>query len=356
MTTSTESPTPGEESPGAGLAPDRAQVAGETLTAPAAAGVRIPDFFIVGHEKCGTTSLYKILRQHPQIFMPDLKEPRFFTREHRVDDAGDGGGIRPRTLEDYLSLFADAGPAERVGEASPQYIRSKESAGLIADLQPAARIIAVLREPTSFLQTYHSQNVRGRIETERDFRAALELEPSRRRGEQIPRGSRAPGRLMYSEHVRYVEQLRRFHAVFRAEHVMVIIYEDFRRDNDATVREVLRFLDVDDTVQLERVVTKRTRKAVRFQPLYRLAFALQRARRRPAAAGRLSRTIDALTPRQLRSDAIEDVARRIVFSVPDPPDERFMLELRRRFKPEVQALSEYLGRDLVSFWGYDDVD
>ncbi len=43
---------------------------------------------------------------------------------------------------------------------------------------------------------------------------------------------------MYSEHVRYVEQLRRYHAVFPAEQVLVLIYDDFRADNEATLRRV----------------------------------------------------------------------------------------------------------------------
>src|SRR6202040_703684 len=66
----------------------------------------------------------------------------------------------------------------------------------------------------------------------------------------IPRQSHRPQELLYSEHVRYVEQLRRYHAVFAPEQVLVLIYDDFRRDNEATVRQVLRFLEVDDTLPI----------------------------------------------------------------------------------------------------------
>ena len=66
---------------------------------------RVPDFFIVGHPKSGTSALYEALRSHPQIFMPELKEPVYFATElarqaHRY--------TAPSTLEDYLSLFAGA--------------------------------------------------------------------------------------------------------------------------------------------------------------------------------------------------------------------------------------------------------
>jgi len=316
---------------------------------------RVPEFFIIGHENSGTTALYRMLRQHPQIFMPDLKEPRFFIAEPPKDPSA-LRGKRPHTLPDYLALFAPALPGQLAGEASPQYIRSKDAARLIAEVQPAARIIAILREPTSFLRSFHNQCVRGSIEDQNDLRRALALEPLRREGKRIPRGSPAPERLLYSEHIRYVEQLRRFRAEFPAEQVMVIIYEDFRRDNDATLRRTLRFLEVDDTVELEKSDVTRVRKAVRFQRMHRIAISLQRARRRPARAGKLARTVNALTPSRLQGGALEDLVRRAVFAVPRPLDEKLTRELRRRFKGEVEALSEYLDRDLVGFWGYDDID
>ncbi len=63
--------------------------------------------------------------------------------------------------------------------------------------------------------------------------------------------------------------------------------------------------------------------------------------------------VKALAPRSLRHAALHGVRRRFVVGAPPPPDEGLMLELRRRFAPQVVALSEYLDRDLVSLWGYD---
>ena len=68
---------------------------------------RVPDFFIVGHHKSGTTALYEMLRRHPQIYMPDLKEPRFFARDLRFQFEPKTSGRLPNTLEEYLSLFDD---------------------------------------------------------------------------------------------------------------------------------------------------------------------------------------------------------------------------------------------------------
>ncbi len=313
---------------------------------------RVPDFFIVGHQKCGTTALYLMLKQHPQIFMSEVKEPRFFASDQWSRIAREPPASRPRTLEAYLALFADARAEKRVGEASPHYLRSSVAAKAIAEVQPDARIIAILREPASFLRSFHLQMVSSDVETETDFARALALEPERREGRRIPRGCHHPEALLYSDHVRYVEQLRRYLDVFGKERVKVLIYDDFRADNDATVRDVLRFLDVDDDFEVPDVQTGPV-SAVRSVRLHRLANAARSARWNPRAAGPVGKALGALTPAPLRSDALRGVWRRAVYDTPQPPDRELMAELRARFRPEVVALGEHLGRDLVTQWGYD---
>ena len=316
---------------------------------------RLPDFFIVGHQKCGTTALYSMLRSHPEIFMSDVKEPRFFASDQRSRFIPRAPSpIRPRTLEGYLALFEGARPDQRIGEASPQYLRSSVASANIAALQPAARIIAILREPASYLRSFHLQMVSSNVETERVFRKAVALEGDRRLGKHIPRRCHHPDALLYSDHVRYVNQLRRYHAVFPREQVLVLIYDDFRADNEATVRRVLRFIDVDDTRPVEPVETYRV-KAIRSLPIHRLANAGRRARRKPDAATRFERAVNRLTPEFMLNDEFRRWWRRFVYTAPPPPDEEIMQDLRSRFRPEVHALSEYLGRDLVSLWGYDRV-
>jgi hypothetical protein len=286
--------------------------------------------------------------------MPDLKEPRFFMRDAASEEPGTA--VRPRTLGGYLALFAPAGREQRTGEASPQYIRSAAAIRRIAEAQPQARVIALLREPASFLRSYHLENLASAVESERDLRKAMALEQRRRQGESIPRRCEAPDRLLYSEHVRYVTQLRRLHEAFGRERVLALIYEDFRRDNAGVVGEVLRFLEVDDSLPLEPVeVISAKRRDVRFMALHHATRALKRARHNPASSGRVSRAVTGLAGGVLAQPRIVRSWRRLVYAVPAPPDEEFVLELRRRFKPEVVALSEYLDRDLVTLWGYDRI-
>jgi hypothetical protein len=256
----------------------------------------------------------------------------------------------PQTLTEYLSLFSAAAPSQRVGEASSSYLWSQTAAAAIAELQPKARIVAVLREPASFLRSLHLQLLQTHVEVKRDLRTALALEPLRREGRSIPRRSHRPQLLRYSEYVRYVEQLRRYDAYFAPEQVKVLIYDDFRADNEGTVRGVLRFLEVDDSVAIE-VTEANPSVLIRSHGLDDLIHSISIGR------GPLTRMlksgVKALTPAALRRDALRLTISRIVHRSPDPQDDELMLELRRRFEPEVVALSEYLDRDLVKLWGYD---
>jgi hypothetical protein len=291
-----------------------------------------------------------MLRRHPQLYMPDAKEPWFLASDMRARFSSPMGGDEPETMDEYLALFADAQPGQKAGEASSSYLWSHTAAGEIAALQPEARIVAILREPASFLYSLHMQLLQTHVESERTLRRALELEPERRRGRHIPRRSHRPQLLMYSDHVRYVEQLKRYHQAFAKEQVLVLIYEEFKRDNAATVQRVLRHLQVDDRHPVE-VLQANPSVRMRSQQLDEAVHALSVGR------GPMSRmakgAVKALTPRGLRRGALRATQRHVVHASPEAPDEQLMAELRVRFAPQVAELSEYLGRDLATVWGYE---
>jgi len=309
----------------------------------AGAGGRVPEFFLVGHSKSGTTALYEMLRSHPQIFMPDMKEPIWFApelprRAHRY--------TAPGTLEEYLALFAPATPGLLAGEASASYLRSPTAARLIAQARPDARIVAILREPASFLRSFHLQVVQAHYEDERDLARALSLEAERRRGRHLPRRSLWPQELLYLDHVRYVEQLRRYHDVFTSEQVLVLIYDDFRADNQAALRRVLRHLGVEEHLEVPALEANPT-LATRSQRADALLHAISHGE------GAITGAVKRVVPQHLRRQALSTVQRRLVWGEPPEPDEQLIVSLRRRLAPEVAALSDYLGRDLVTLWGYE---
>ena len=105
-----------------------------------------PNFFIVGGPKCGTTAMYEYLRLHPQVFMPDRKEPNYFGRRTLTG--------RPLTEEKYLDLFKNSGTARFVGEASKLPLACKLAAQEMHEFSPYAKIIfdPVPRNPTGKIE------------------------------------------------------------------------------------------------------------------------------------------------------------------------------------------------------------
>jgi len=336
-------------------------VSAEVAKAPPEVASGTPDFFIVGHAKCGTTALYEMLRQHPQIYMPDYKrgagkEPWYFSRDNpqpqlTAERSVAFTGRRAMSAEEYLALFEDAQPGQRVGEASTSYLWSPVAAQRIARARPDARIIAILREPASFLRSLHLQLLQNKVEVERDLSTALSLDQPRLEGRMIPAENYWPAALIYSDRVRYVEQLRRYEQVFPSEQILVLIYDDWRSDNEATVRSVLRFLDVDEDAGLRPADVNPT-KLIRADRASTIARSVRKETGPIAAAG--NRAYRALTSRRIRG-ALAPVRRRLLWSEPEPVDHELTAEIRARYKGEVEAISEHLGRDLVKLWGYDDV-
>jgi len=129
---------------------------------------RLPTFVIIGAAKCGTTSLAQQLSQHPEVFMAADKEPNFFIEQLTWS----------KGLDWYRSLFADAGQAKAVGEASTMYSDFPESAGAAARMAgviPDAKLVYVVREPIARMKSLYSWYVQAGFET-RSITEALLLD------------------------------------------------------------------------------------------------------------------------------------------------------------------------------------
>ena len=165
--------------------------------------MRVPDFFLVGAPKCATTAMHHYLRQHPQLFMPEMKEVHHF--------GSDLGGL-PGALTDeqYGALFAPASPEARVGQTSIWALYSNRAAQEIRAANPAARIVAIIREPIDMMYALHSEYVANGIEDIASFAKALDAEADRSRGKRLPLGGRYPAKIyQLREVVAYSAQLER---------------------------------------------------------------------------------------------------------------------------------------------------
>jgi len=207
--------------------------------------MRKPNFFIVGAPRCGTTSIYTYLKQHPEIYVSVDKEPHFFGRDLPLLP----GTIREEDL--YLQLFAGARDRPRLGEASVWYLSSTAAPHEIRAFAPAAKIIILLRDPAQMAYSLYSLYTRTGNEDLPDFAAALAAEPERRRGSRIPAGAYFPMGLLYTDAARYAAKVERYFAVFGRENILCILFDDFVRDTASVYRQTLEFLGVDPRFEAE---------------------------------------------------------------------------------------------------------
>jgi len=201
---------------------------------------RKPNFFIVGAPKCGTTSMYQYLSQHPDIFMSKIKEPHFF---------GGGRNSYPNTSwGDYLSLFNDAIHEKCIGEASTRYLYSEDACKRIHKHDANAKIIIMLRNPVDMIYSWHAQLLWNCVEDEKDFRCALELETKRRNGLHMPKTKKADlqdWRLMYRACGCYSAHVKRYLEMFGKDRLHIIIFENFVQNTKVVYQELLEFFEVD---------------------------------------------------------------------------------------------------------------
>ena len=305
---------------------------------------RYPDTFIIGAPKSGTTSLYEYLKGHPDVFMPAVKEPTYFapdlppnTSEHMLRFGPDH--------DVYLELFAGAGEARRIGEASVRYMSSRVAPGLIRDFQPRPFIVAALRNPVDMVHSLHAHRVAGGTEDLIDLEAALEAEEDRRAGRRIPPNSNA-ARSVYTDRARYGEQLERWFNAFGPERIHVIIFEEMVRQPAESFHRLLEFLGVDPNYQPPDFRAHNPRHATRSRLLRSLLHS------RPPQW-----LVWTLMPRVLGEQRTRSLVRSFRHSRLHRRPARHLAmpeHVRRRleseFAPDVVRLSRLLGRDMGQAW------
>lgn len=201
--------------------------------------MKLPNFFIVGAPKCGTTALDAYLQEHPKIFMCE-KEPHYFSFDlpgHR--EVCDWSG--------YEALFqgaSDATPA--VGETSVYYLYSQVALEKLHQHFPSARVLVMLRNPFELAVSMHAQALRSGNESVTSFAKAWSLCDERRAGRKAPKGCHDVATLLYDSIPLLGSQLQRLLDIFPAEQVRWWFYEDFAQDTRRVYLEILDFLGVPD--------------------------------------------------------------------------------------------------------------
>jgi hypothetical protein len=203
----------------------------------------MPDFLIIGAPKAGTTALHVALAAHPELFMSRVKEPKFFMTDGVPPPSGGGPGDAATRRKnvwdrgDYEALFSAAPAGAKKGESTTLYLRDADALTRIHRELPAARLIAVLRDPIDRAHSNWTHLYSAGLEPESDFRRACALEDQRMAAGWAPFWR-------YLGQGRYGEQLEHLYSLFPREQVLLLRYRDLRDHPIDALDRVCTFLGV----------------------------------------------------------------------------------------------------------------
>ena len=226
------------------------------------ANSKIPNFFVVGATKAGTSSLDNYLSQHPEIYISPIKEPHFFSEDIRM--ANFRLDYRKRVFFDvkaylenhplpfkhtahidnqsqYLELFREVKNEKAIGELSVGYLYSNCAAENLFKFNPDAKIVMVLRQPVERAYSHYLANIRDLWDYDSGFINAIERDfYSSKKGWGQSH--------LYIELGLYFEQVSRYLKRFPESQVKIFLYEDLKNDSVNFIKDLCTFLEVDPSI------------------------------------------------------------------------------------------------------------
>ena len=284
----------------------------------------LPTFIVIGVAKGGTTSIYRYLDQHPEIFMCPDKGPNYFGYEDASDwhshDEGEPPLLRHfkvTNLEEYESLFGGVTNDRAVGEVSPQYFRCPTAARRIREAIPDVKLVASLRNPADRAFSGFLMRTR-RGEAVADAHVELTAE---------------------SSHVKegfYYARMKRFYDAFDRKQIKIYLFDEFRKSPADLIRDLFGFLGVDTSFEPDTTVRHNPANVPKSALLNRILY-----------QPRVIRGVKAVLPAPLEKLAKRLRQRNLRPAPSFPPDLRAtLLEL---YREDISRLEELIDRDL-SVW------
>jgi hypothetical protein len=272
-----------------------------------------PTFLIIGSQKAGTTSLYRVLRDHPQVYVSPVKEINYFFHN----------AIYERGLDFYESHFNGApANAQAIGEASPGYICHPQASSRIHRTYPDLKLILTVRDPVDRAYSQYWDSRRKLAET-RSFPQAMKeaLTPIY-----------VPGETGYFSRGTYAIYVRRYLEHFRRDQLRVLRFRDLKENPKRFYQQCFQFLDVGLSFSGTTMVQAANTPVIWSHPLYHFFFW------HPRYAVKL--------PRRMRDWLC--TGKRIPFTYPPMPP-RVRNELQNFYRPYNADLEALTGLDL-SHW------
>ncbi|MBL4663061.1 MAG: sulfotransferase [Flavobacteriaceae bacterium] len=200
------------------------------------------DFFVIGVARGGTTSLYNYLQQHPDIFLPEVKECNYFSEVESLDkevylkpDAGKEYHMKIIQSSDvYDELYEEAKEKQMKGEVSPSYLWDETTAQRIYDYNKGAKFIVTLRNPIERAHSHYLMHYHTGYDKAASFEKSLESE----------RNSIWGGGNMYLEMGLYHSQLKAYFDLFNKDQIKIVITEEWTRNSCESMEDIFDFLGV----------------------------------------------------------------------------------------------------------------
>lgn len=205
----------------------------------------LPNFFIIGAPRCGTSSLYDGVQQHPDVFMSAVKEPAYFSigvRSKPFHGPKDAFYNFHLSREEYEDLFSLATNEKIIGEASTDYLYSESAFTALSNEFPNAKYVVMLRNPAERAYSHFIQHTSQWREPCPTFRKAIQEEEQRIQQDWCHHW-------YYQSLGFYHRQLSCYFDAFGSGQMKIFLTDDLHRDPDKVYQDLFQFLDVDDSFQ-----------------------------------------------------------------------------------------------------------
>lgn len=292
----------------------------------------LPDFFVAGAPKAGTTALHAALAKHPSLYMSTVKEPKFFLTDGPPPargGPGDGQTYREHVWrrEDYEALFDPAPPGTLRGESTPFYLYRQDAQDRIRALIPQAKLIVILRDPVERAHSNWTHLWSAGLDPIGDFVQAC--------GEEDRRITAGWADFWhYTAIGRYGEQLERLYSVFPRDQVIVFRYRSLLENPAQVLDQICGFLGVQPAL-----LTEVPRENVTAHPRLSL---------RHHVVSRALRVATATSPAVPGAAVVANSLQRVL-QRDSPPRQPLTWEQRRalipRFEADIRLLEVITGED-----------
>jgi hypothetical protein len=310
---------------------------------------KLPNFFIVGAAKSGTTSLYEYLKLHPEVYMTPIKETHHFSTDidntkfrpkyarslnkdlSKFLESDMEEGIFQAFVKDwneYCQLFKKVNGEKAIGEVTNSYLYSNEAAKNIIKKFPQAKIVMMLRNPVDRAFSHYLMDLRIGYETEEDFMIALKKDMARN-----PKGWGISN--LYVEVGMYSEQVKRYIETFPESQRRIYLFDDFVNNPEAAMKDLFRFVGVSEQTDID--FSKKYNTS--FMPKNKIIGKLNTMKR-------TKDWLKSVLPKSLKGKFKKTFYTDKDLPKLKPEERKFLQDI---FRDDVMKLSELLKRDL-SYW------